>query len=52
METRLCIDCLYCKIKNDKVYCKLGFFKDKKVEEIQLNSPIDFDCAEFYSLDD
>ena len=47
----LCIDCYNCKIKDNEVYCKMGYFSKVKEGEILLLSPFDFDCYE-WDLDD
>jgi len=39
----LCKNCFNCKIKNEKVSCKLGHFSDEDLEFL-LYVPQDFDC--------
>ena len=43
----LCVDCYNCKIKNSKVYCKEGYFKELNIKDISLFTPFEFDCCEF-----
>jgi len=42
----LCVECIRCKTKNNRIYCKEGHF-DEKFKKSLLYSPIDFDCYEW-----
>ncbi len=45
-EWPLCVNCFNCKTKLNKVYCKLGFFKQNKTKSL-LFTPTDFDCESY-----
>lgn len=47
----LCKNCFNCKIKNEKVYCKLGYFSDEILEYL-LYIPQDFDCQDFTGFEE
>ena len=40
----LCINCFHCKVKNGKIFCKYGNFKDLTYEETTLLTPFDYEC--------
>lgn len=45
-KIKLCIDCFNCKTKENMVYCKLGFWREKKRKILKsiLHTPYDFNC--------
>ena len=45
-DLMLCKNCFNCKIKNEKVACKLGHFSDEDLEFL-LYVPQDFDCESY-----
>jgi len=45
----MCINCYNCKIKNEEVYCKEGYFKKINIKKILLYTPFDFDCYKWES---
>jgi hypothetical protein len=47
VKPRLCIDCIYCKTKKDKYYCKLEKFYKNSYLDIVLYTPEDFDCSDW-----
>ena len=44
---RLCRKCYNCKKKDEKVYCKEGYFKDKSEKDIKTLIPEDFECVDY-----
>jgi len=49
--TLLCKNCYECKISKDRgVYCDKGYFKNKKIGDIELYMPYDFDCLSFNEM--
>ena len=41
-----CNNCFNCKTKNEKVFCKLGFFSQNK-NKLLIFTPYDFDCDSY-----
>jgi hypothetical protein len=51
-ENKLCIDCFFCKTKNDQYYCSMNKFLKGSLEEIVQFTPYDFDCEWWETVDD
>lgn len=56
-NVQICKDCFNCKQKNNKVYCKLGFFGPTNADEFNnvvwpntIYYPEYFECKEFRSM--
>jgi hypothetical protein len=45
-----CKNCINCKIKNNLVSCKNGYFCNVTLKEAYLYKPFDFDCVEFEEI--
>lgn len=43
----LCKNCINCKRKNGKIFCKEGNFYDINQRELEILTPFDFECVEF-----
>jgi hypothetical protein len=41
---KLCLDCFNCKTKEKFVYCKMGYWREKKKLKSILYTPYDFSC--------
>lgn len=46
-DPRLCIDCIYCRTKNQKYFCLFENFYKNLFADILLLTPEDFDCENF-----
>lgn len=47
LKSYLCINCFHCKIKNDKVYCSNGYFKNRSMKEVKTFVPFNLNCLEY-----
>lgn len=47
IELRLCTSCFNCKKKENKIYCKLGVWKEVNCKRTILCTPFDFNCPEW-----
>lgn len=46
-KEKLCVFCMNCRTKNEIVFCSIGKFMDKKLDQILLYVPEEFDCENF-----
>lgn len=44
---KTCFNCINCKKKNGKIYCKENKFKDVSEDSIRFYTPYDFDCEKW-----
>ena len=44
---KMCVNCMNCRMKNAIVFCSIGKFMNKTLDEIMLYVPEDFDCEDF-----
>ena len=47
----ICINCINCKIKNNTVKCKLGYFGKINIKKAYFLFPLDYDCYEYSGMD-
>jgi hypothetical protein len=49
-EIKLCVDCINCKKKKKKIYCKFGVWEIEDIGRSILYTPFDFDCYYWESV--
>ena len=47
----LCINCLNCKKKDEKIRCSRDYFSDIPYKKVILLTPDSFDCWEYEEVD-
>ena len=46
-QTKICIDCIYCRTKDLKYFCLFGKFYKDNFADIILFTPDDFNCEDW-----
>ena len=47
LKNKLCKDCLHCRKKGKRIFCRKGYFDDIGEDTPLLFTPYDFDCFQF-----
>jgi hypothetical protein len=50
INIHLCLNCVNCKERKNKVYCSKDYFKDIDKSKVTTYIPQDFDCYEFEEI--
>ncbi len=46
-KRKLCKICINCRIKDNQVHCRCGYFGNMDPDDIHIFAPHDYDCYEF-----